>query len=259
MRVRSVPERHPLDSHAALGLPSQAGVLLPEVVADRAVVLGRHLKRLEGEPPPRLVRDLARGLPLVEDNGVVGRGGEDGDPTVVLRGGAEEGDASDVDLLDGSREGAVRGGDGEDERVEVAGDDGDGRDRVGGQVREVRRDVAREDACSARRQRRGRISERMIQLKSSVGCEDAPPWTAGCRVLTRPPSISGALVMEETSLVRVQRSKPSQPELVWIQASGKKKKTRKEREGAGTNSMGMPASLIILAVPPDPRRRKPRS
>ncbi|KAH3688540.1 hypothetical protein WICPIJ_000461 [Wickerhamomyces pijperi] len=46
-----------------------------------------------------------------------------------------------------------------------------------------------------------------------------PPWTAGCKVLTLPPSISGAWVMEETS------------------------------------STGKPASLTNLAVPPEAKIR----
>jgi hypothetical protein len=65
---------------------------------------------------------------------------------VVLGSCAEEGDAADVDLFDGSGEGAVRLGGLEDEGVQVADDEGDGRDLVGGQIGEVRVDLAGQNA-----------------------------------------------------------------------------------------------------------------
>jgi hypothetical protein len=51
-------------------------------------------------------------------------------------------------------------------------------------------DVAREDACARF------ISKSWIE--GLIGC--SPPCTTGWRVFTRPPSISGALVMSATSL-----------------------------------------------------------
>jgi hypothetical protein len=145
MRVGSVPQLHPLNSNRALLLPSQAGVLLPEVVSNRAIVLRSRLERLQSKSPLGLLADLSILLPLGDDGVIVGRGGENGDSGVVLRGGSEEGDASDVDLLDGTGEGAVGLGDLLDEGVEVADDEGDGGDLVGSKVGEVGLDLSGEN------------------------------------------------------------------------------------------------------------------
>lgn len=66
---------------------------------------------------------------------------------MVFGGGAKEGDAADVDLFDRFGEGAVGFGDGGGEGVEVADDDGDWGDGLGGEVRLVGGDVTGEDAC----------------------------------------------------------------------------------------------------------------
>lgn len=147
MRVGSVPQLHPLDSNAALSvsLSSQRRVLLPEVVSDRSIVLGGHLERLEGQSSLGLLGNLAVGLPLGENGLVVGRGREDRDSSVVLSSSSKKGDSSDVDLLDGSGEGAVGSGDGGLEGVEVADDEGDGGDFVGGEISEIGSDVSGED------------------------------------------------------------------------------------------------------------------
>jgi hypothetical protein len=64
---------------------------------------------------------------------------------VVLGGGAEEGDASDVDLFDGFCEGAAWAADCGGEGIEVADDDGDGIYGVGFKVLFVRRDRTSKD------------------------------------------------------------------------------------------------------------------
>lgn len=57
----------------------------------------------------------------------------------------EEGDAADINLFYGGGEGAVGFGGLKDKGVEIADDQGDGGDGVGGQVGEIRRDISRED------------------------------------------------------------------------------------------------------------------
>lgn len=148
--VRAVPQRQSLVTHTRSRLHLLGGVVrgvhLAEVVCDGLVVALGALERLESEPPPGLLGDLPLLLPLGEDRVVVGRAGDDGHAGVVLGSCAEEGDAADVDLFDGSGEGAVRLGGLEDEGVQVADDEGDGRDLVGGQIGEVRVDLAGQNA-----------------------------------------------------------------------------------------------------------------
>lgn len=65
---------------------------------------------------------------------------------MVFSGGAQEGDAPDVDFLYGVCELAVGFGDGGGEWVKVADDDRDRRDRLGLQILFVRWDGSSEDA-----------------------------------------------------------------------------------------------------------------
>jgi hypothetical protein len=145
--VGAVAELHALYTGRALGLAAERGVLLAEVVGDRSVVVGGLLEGLEREPALRLVADGTLLAPLSEDRLVVGGRREDRDPAVVLGRRPEEGDAANVNLLDRAGERAVGLLRLEHEGVQVAGDDRDGRDRVGREVGQVGRDVAREDAC----------------------------------------------------------------------------------------------------------------
>jgi hypothetical protein len=96
-----------------------------------------------------LVRNLSlAGLPLREEFLVVLGVGEDDNSVVVLGSGTEKGYTSDVDFLDGFRDG--RRGNASDslvERVKVADDDRDGSDLLGEKVGLVGRDVASEDTC----------------------------------------------------------------------------------------------------------------
>lgn len=64
---------------------------------------------------------------------------------MVLGGCAKEGDTANVDLLNGGREGAVRLRRLEDERVEIAHNEGDGRDGIGSEVGDIRGDITGED------------------------------------------------------------------------------------------------------------------
>lgn len=151
VRVGSVPKLHPLDTGARLDLSSEGGILLPKVVGDGGVVVGGLLERLEGESSLGVLTDGTRLPPLGKDGVVVGRGREDGHSAVVLGRSSEEGNTSNVDLLNGGGEGAVGLGRLKDEGVEVAGDDGDGSDRVGSKVGQVGRDVSRKDTWGGRR------------------------------------------------------------------------------------------------------------
>ncbi len=65
---------------------------------------------------------------------------------MVFSSGPEESDTSNVNLLDRTCEGAVRLLGLEDERVEVADDEGDGGDVVGSKVGEVGVNLAGQDA-----------------------------------------------------------------------------------------------------------------
>jgi hypothetical protein len=64
---------------------------------------------------------------------------------VVLGRSSEKGDTSDVNLLDSRGQGAVGFGGLQDERVQVADDEGDWGDRIVGQVFQVGGDVSGED------------------------------------------------------------------------------------------------------------------
>jgi hypothetical protein len=66
---------------------------------------------------------------------------------VVLGRGAQQGDATDVDFLDGVCEGATWSRDGRFERVQVTDDDGNRRDGLRGEVLLIGGDVSRENAC----------------------------------------------------------------------------------------------------------------
>lgn len=65
---------------------------------------------------------------------------------MVFSSSTEKGDTADIDFLDGICDCASGFGDGIGEGVEVADDDGDGRDVLGLEVLLIGRDVACEDA-----------------------------------------------------------------------------------------------------------------
>mmetsp|Transcript_4845 Transcript_4845/g.17016 ORF Transcript_4845/g.17016 Transcript_4845/m.17016 type:complete len:629 (+) Transcript_4845:974-2860(+) len=127
VRVLAVPERvHQPQRHGLLrwgvGLLPLRPPVLPKPLRDVRVVAGDVLEGL-----PRQVG--AQGLPslgivareCVEDARVVRWVDNDGDVLVVLRGGPDEGGATDVDLLDGILEGDVLAArHGGPERVKVA-------------------------------------------------------------------------------------------------------------------------------------------
>ena len=95
---------------------------------------------------------------------VLGDGGDHGDVRVVLRGGADERGAADVDLLDHCRV-LGAGGDGALERVEARDDQPNGGDAEAGEL--LRRGSGRFRSASR------------------------PAWIAGCSVFTRPSRLLG--------------------------------------------------------------------
>lgn len=97
------------------------GVLLAEEVSNHGVVLGGVLKGLESKSVAGLVGDLAL-LELAHKAGVVIGVGKDGDTGVVLGGGAQKSNTTNIDFLDGLVNGDVDLGDGLLEGVEVAND-----------------------------------------------------------------------------------------------------------------------------------------
>ena len=148
VRVGAVAQCHPLHRPGQALARRGIGILLPKIPADGLVVLRRHLECLEREFAPDRLPDVALPrLPRVEKLGVVRRVREHRDARVVLRRCTEEGDAADIDLLDGICERAVGLRYGLGERVEVADDDRDGGDGLGGKVLMIGGDVARKDTC----------------------------------------------------------------------------------------------------------------
>lgn len=145
VRVSTVSELHPLNADGARLVAVKRSVLLSEVIRNRLVVRRSRLERLEGQSSLSLLPDLAVLLPLGNDGLIVRRRGDDGDSGVVLGSRSEEGNTSDVNLLDRSSERALGVGDRQDEGVEVADDKGDGRDLVGGKVGQVGLDLSGKD------------------------------------------------------------------------------------------------------------------
>lgn len=194
MGVRTVAKRNPLDgADEFLRSAVRRRVLLPEVPADGVVVPGGHLECLQRELAPERLADVAVALrPRLEELCVVRGVGQHGHAGVVLGGGAEQRDTANVDLLDRIGERAAGLGDSLGERVQVAYNDGDGRDGLGLEILLIGGDRASQDTLETR------VQYQYIHLLLVKAF--SPPCTAGCRVFTLPPSISGALVMSETSL-----------------------------------------------------------
>lgn len=149
VRVGTVPQSEPLVSNTGtclhVVLNAWRSVDLPEVVADSLVVALGVLKSLDGKTSPGLGRDLPLGLEFSDDGLVVGRRRNNRDTAVVLGSGTEEGDTTDINLLDGTSKGAVMLGGLKNEGVEIADNKSDGRDLVGREVGKVRRNVSRKD------------------------------------------------------------------------------------------------------------------
>lgn len=136
MRVRTVPQSEPLVPHTGRRLHPllrvRRGVHLPKVVRNGLVVALGAFERLEREPALRLVRYCALGPPFFEDGRVVGRRRDDRHSRVVLRCSAEKSNTANVDLFDGGGECTVGLAGLENEGVQVADDEGNGGDGVGG-------------------------------------------------------------------------------------------------------------------------------
>ena len=103
-----------------------------QVVGDHAVVLGRVLKRSQGQFKAGAVRHhVAVGLHFGQYATVIGGVYHNGDPLVVLRRGANHGRAADIDVLDSGFQIAIRLCHGLFKRVQVDGDQVDGGNAVG--------------------------------------------------------------------------------------------------------------------------------
>jgi len=149
VRVCAVSQCQSLGRASALLTVCGIGVLLAEVPADGLVVPRGHLERLEREPAPERGSHVAVALrPRLHKISVIRGIGEHRDALMVFGRGAQQCDAADVDLLDGVCEGASWSRDGRRERIQVADDDGDGRDGLRCEVLLIGGDVACEDACA---------------------------------------------------------------------------------------------------------------
>ena len=142
---------------------------------------------LDGHAATEVLRDGAVStLPLGQELVVVPGVREDHDAAVVLGRGAEERDASDVDLLDGLGDcGRGNLGDGLVEGVQVADDDRDGRDLLGLEVRDVGRDVTGEDSWpyntrSALPSKASISADRRTSVNGGVEGLDATSEHLGC-------------------------------------------------------------------------------
>ena len=152
-------------------LLGEAVLALAQVLGDGGVVDGHVLEGLLGQPLALGERQVAL-LQLLQHDRVVGRVDDHDDAGEVLGRGADHGRPADVDVLQGLFQGDAFFGDRLDEGVEVDGH----------QVDRSRCCSSASSAMWAGRSRRARM----------------PPWTIGCRVLTRPSRISGKPVMSET-------------------------------------------------------------
>lgn len=85
--------------------------------------------------------------PYIQERVIVRRIGQDAHPLVVLGRRPEEGDTSDIDLLDGLRKRAAWLRDGGGKGIEIADDDGDLGDGLVCEVTFVGRDRTRENPC----------------------------------------------------------------------------------------------------------------
>lgn len=102
-------------------LDTLSGVSLTEELGDGAIVVGSVLESLQGVELAGSLGDLSL-LELLKEVRVVLGVGKDGDARVVLCGGTEEGDSTDVNLLDGLGDGDIDLSDGVLEGVQVADD-----------------------------------------------------------------------------------------------------------------------------------------
>ena len=148
VRIRAVSQCHSLCRSSSPFSARSIGVLLAEVRADRRVILRGHLKRLERKSAPERSAHVTGATlrPRFHKIGVIGGVGEHRDALVVLGRCAQEGDAADVDLLDGVRKRAARARDGRREGVQVADDDGDRGDGLRREILLIAGDVAGEDS-----------------------------------------------------------------------------------------------------------------
>src|SRR5262245_18017691 len=102
-----------------------------QVRGDGRVVFGGPPEGVLREPKARRVAERAPARPeLVEDGGVLRRGGDGGDTAVIVRGGPDHRGPADIDLLDRLLARHAGPSYGLDERIERADHQVDGRDAV---------------------------------------------------------------------------------------------------------------------------------
>lgn len=132
VRVGTITQRGPLNRPSELFWVKIAGsIFLPEISTDSIVIFRCHFERLERKFAPKLLPNIPLTvLPSFQEVIIIGGIGKNGDPFVILRRSTEERNASDINLLDRIFEGAPRFCDGLGERIEVANDDRDGRNRL---------------------------------------------------------------------------------------------------------------------------------
>jgi len=146
MRVRSVSQRQSLGRTCQSLAASSIGVLLSKVTADCVIIFGSHLKGLEGElAPDRLPHVAIPRLPSLHEFGVISGVRQYGYTLVVFGSGAQEGDTTNVDLLDRIGESAVGLRYSRSEGIKVANYDGYRGDRLGIKVLLIRRYTSGKD------------------------------------------------------------------------------------------------------------------
>jgi hypothetical protein len=126
--------------------PLRSLACLLQVGGDGGVVVAGVGEGFDGETLAGGVADGVAGLQFGQNSLVVLRIAEDGDAGEVFGGGAQQGDAANVYLLDGIGQRDAGLGDGLLEGVEVADDEVYGLDALRGQVGQVFGQVAGEDA-----------------------------------------------------------------------------------------------------------------
>lgn len=131
-------------SELVLGKLSRC-VLFTEVTADGIVVLRGLLKRLESEIASSGLVNASL-LPGIQELCVILRVRKDRNASVVLSGSTEESHTANVDLLDGVGQGAVGLSDGFVEWVQVAHDNGNGRDCLSFKILLIGWDVSSQNA-----------------------------------------------------------------------------------------------------------------
>jgi len=106
-----------------------------KVLADGPVVPGRVEEGLDRQPPPNVLGHVLHQVEVFQDLRIIAGVGQDDDPLEVLGRRPQEGDAADVDVLQGVLERHVRRGDDLSKGVQVHGHQVDDRHVRSGRFR----------------------------------------------------------------------------------------------------------------------------